>query len=614
MKFLNLIKENYILTLILITATILRLYHLDYQSLWLDEIYTMNVSNPDLDFSTTLNEVKINGGFPYLYFILLKILFSIFGWSSIVARLFSAFFGVLVVFFSYKLGKELYNKKVGYYLAILFTFSEYSLYISQDARTYTFYLCAVILSFYFMIKFIKKPNLRNAIIYGLAAGFVLNTNYFSFINLFAQFVIVCFYLLLIAKEDKVSFIKKALISASIAILLFLPNIGLFLNVFGFKSLWIPSPTNDSFSLLFNEFLGNSEMTMFFITPLFIFYIVNLFKEKQTIKIDEIIENQNLFTFTIIFPWIFLFILTIFLKSYLDTPLIISRYFVSILPVFFIVLSIGFFQIKNQIIRYTILFCLTLFMFTNTTVVKNYYNVANKTQFREAANLVIDNNKNNEPVYTSFKYWFDFYLKNKFNIIEKPDLESVINEMMLDSTKIKPFWYTDAHGKPFRLSDKAQQFVDSKFYIDESFDGLDAWTRHFILEKDAVSKFDIKTYQPLKNQNGDLTKVWIEAFENDESSYNISGWGILENIDSKNNKISIVLINNLDSKVIKCQQFSRPDITKAENKNIDYNNSGFISNIQIEKLEIGNYKIGILIENKKDGKKGMFLTEKKIIIN
>lgn len=614
MKFLNLIKENYLLTLILITATILRLYHLDYQSLWLDEIYTMNVSNPDLDFSTTLNEVKLNGGFPYLYFILLKILFSIFGWSSIVARLFSAFFGVLIVFFSYKLGKELYNKKVGCYLAILFTFSEYSLYISQDARTYTFYLCAVILSFYFMIKFIKRTNLKNAIIYGLAAGFVLNTNYFSFINLFAQFVIICFYFILCAKENRISFIKNSLISAGIAILLFLPNIGLFLNVFGFKSLWIPAPTNESFSLLFNEFLGNSEMTMFFITPLFIFYVVNLFKEKQTIKVDEIIENKNLFTFTIIFPWIFLFILTIFLKSYLDTPLIISRYFVSILPVFFIVLSIGFFQIKNQIIKYTILFCLILFMFTNTTVVKKYYHNASKTQFREAANLVIENNKNNEPVYTSFKYWFDFYLKNKFNTIEKPDLESVINEMMLDSTKIKPFWYTDAHGKPFKLSDKAQQFVDSKFYINESFDGLDAWTRHFTLEKNMVSKFDIKPYQPLKTLNGDLTKVWIEVFEKEESSYKISGWGILENIDSKNNKISIVLINDLNSKVIKCQQFSRPDITKAENKNINFDNSGFITKIQLGALQKGGYKIGVLIENKIEHKKGLYLSEKTIIIN
>jgi hypothetical protein len=251
---------------------------------------------------------------------------------------------------------------------------------------------------------------------------------------------------------------------------------------------------------------------------------------------------------------------------------------------------------------------------NLTIARGHYRWLYKTQFREASQLINDNNKNNEPVYTSLKYWFDYYLKSNFNTIEKTDLESVINEMMVDSTKIKPFWYTDAHGRPFKLSEKAQQFVDIKFYIDESFDGTDAWTKHFILEKDAASKFDLKLYQPLKTQNGDLTRVWIEAFEKDESSYIISGWGFLENIDSKNNKISVVLIKDLDANLIKCQQYTRKDVTIAENKNINFDNSGFNTNIQLEKLPKGDYKIGILIENKKENKKGLFLSDKKIIIN
>ena len=56
MKILNFVKQNYMLLSVIILGAILRLYHLDYQSLWMDEIYTMNVSNPELTFKEFHNE------------------------------------------------------------------------------------------------------------------------------------------------------------------------------------------------------------------------------------------------------------------------------------------------------------------------------------------------------------------------------------------------------------------------------------------------------------------------------------------------------------------------------------------------------------------------------
>ena len=48
MKFFNWFKENYWLTIILIVALFLRIYHINFQSIWLDEILSMNNSNPKL--------------------------------------------------------------------------------------------------------------------------------------------------------------------------------------------------------------------------------------------------------------------------------------------------------------------------------------------------------------------------------------------------------------------------------------------------------------------------------------------------------------------------------------------------------------------------------------
>ena len=183
MKHIDILKENKWLILILFVATFLRLYKIDFQSLWMDEIYSMNVSSPNQTLSNLISEVNAREGFPYLYFITLKILFTIFGHTAIIARLFSAFFGVLSVFAVYKFGKSLFTNTVGLVAAVLMAINEYNIYISQDARPYTLYLFATIVSFYFLSTIIKENTRKNAILYGLSVGFLVNIN-FLFIEIF----------------------------------------------------------------------------------------------------------------------------------------------------------------------------------------------------------------------------------------------------------------------------------------------------------------------------------------------------------------------------------------------------------------------------------------------
>ncbi|SEP91590.1 glycosyltransferase family 39 protein [Flavobacterium urocaniciphilum] len=615
-KIINFLNEHKLIIIILAVATFLRIFKLDFQSLWLDELYTMNVANPNTGFVDMIKDITIRESFPYLYFIVVKTFFICFGYESTVARIPSMIFGILCVFMIYKLGKELISKKVGLIAAALITLNQFSIYNSQDARAYTFYLFFVLTSYYYLYKFIKKPSKKEALKYAVSAGLLLNTNFFSVTNVLAQgFLLLIFLVFLIDdKKEKIENFKRLMLSIGVIFLFFLPNIYKFYLASQFYSDWIPAPTNGGVTLMIKELVCDSEFVLFIFGILVMFYFIKAFKYPNSEGITKKITDKRVVTFLILISWITFPLIILVLKSYLSTPLYITRYLYSILPAIIIILAISISEIQNNIIKYCILFLIIFSQFVDLTIVKKYYKVPNKTQFREASQLVIDNNKNNEPVYTSLKYWFDFYFKDKFNTIEKPDLEFVINEMMTDSTKIKPFWYTDAHGKPFKLSEKAQQFVDSKFLIDESFDGLDAWSRHFILEKDAVSKFDINQYKPLNTNNGDLAKVWIEVFEKEATSYKISGWGFLENIDSKDNKISIILVNNNEAKVIKCQQTPRTDITKAENKGLNYDNSGFITKIQLSNLQKGEYKIGVFIENKKEHKKGLYLTDKKIIIN
>ncbi|MFN3640429.1 MAG: glycosyltransferase family 39 protein [Flavobacterium sp.] len=153
MKNFSWLKEHKFLVLILSLGILLRFYHLDFQSVWLDEIHTLNEANPNLSFMEMYDLIKVTEPHPPLYFILIKIAFSIFGYSTFVLRFFSALIGVIGILAIYKLGKELVNKQVGIISALLLSLNYFHLYHSQDGRMYALLFLTTVISFYFFIKF-----------------------------------------------------------------------------------------------------------------------------------------------------------------------------------------------------------------------------------------------------------------------------------------------------------------------------------------------------------------------------------------------------------------------------------------------------------------------------
>ena len=109
MKIIHIIKKNYILVAILIIASILRLYHLDFQSPWLDEVLTLKETSPDFSFSEFKDQVLLREGMPHLYFLIIRELNAI-CYSSFTPRFFSAILGVLIVLSTYVLGKNFFQK------------------------------------------------------------------------------------------------------------------------------------------------------------------------------------------------------------------------------------------------------------------------------------------------------------------------------------------------------------------------------------------------------------------------------------------------------------------------------------------------------------------------
>jgi len=612
MKAINLIKSNYILIAIMFIAAIARLYHIDFQSVWLDEIHTINESNPSKSFSEVYDALLVSEPHPPLFFFITHIAFKLFGYTTFVARIVSAIIGIAGVFSIFLLGKEIFNKNVGIYSAVLLAFNYFHIYYSQDARMYPLLFLMTVLSFYYLIKFIKKPTYRSVSMYVLFSTLMIYCHFFALFTLVSQYLILSYFIIKPYEIERKKFFIYTLISGIVTIILFLPAYRLFIKTTEITSIWIQMPTLDVYTQFFKDFFGQSEIVLFFVVSLIILFFIQLFSVENTKKFTiNPKEDKLLFSFFILFIWLIVTLFLPLVRTYTSLPMLINRYFINILPVIIIVVSMGLYFIKNEVVRYSILSIILLFSVTDIVIVKKYYKQPNKTQFREVTQFIIDNNSNNDPVVTSLSWYFPYFLNNEKvkNTIVDGTLDNYVNEMIQDSTKRKSFWYVDAHNRPYKITEETQKYLESNFSVENNFDLYDTWTKHYVKSTNELSKKDISEFNPIKDKNGDAINFAIEKFESNDEAITIVGWAYLENIASQNSSIELVLISNGKAHLLPKQKMKRDDVTTYFKSEKDLSNSGFESKTYLKKVPSGKYQLGIIISNPIENKKGLVITDK-----
>jgi hypothetical protein len=153
-----------ILGAILLLATFLRFYKIDAQSLWYDEGNSARIAERSLQL---IVEGAAGDIHPPLYYLLLKVWRAVFGDGEAALRSFSAVCGVLTVLFTYLIGRDLFNRRVGLIAAFLLAVMPFAIYYSQEARMYALLaLCAAastfaILDFGFRISDTSESKIGN---------------------------------------------------------------------------------------------------------------------------------------------------------------------------------------------------------------------------------------------------------------------------------------------------------------------------------------------------------------------------------------------------------------------------------------------------------------------
>lgn len=611
MKFIQRIKENKLLILILIIGAILRFYRIDFQSVWLDEIHALNEANPNLSISELYNLLLIAEPHPPLYFILAHYLFIIFGYTTYVLRFFSATVGVLGIISVYSLGKEMVNKKVGLIAAVLLTINPFHINYSQEGRMYALLFLTTAVSFIYLIKFIKKPNFKSAILYSVFSTIMIYCHFFALFTLFSQYLILLYFLIFPIVITRTQFLRYCIVSAVITIILYIPTYHLFMKTSEMKSIWIQMPSSDAFTQIFKDFFGQSEMVLFLIIPVLLFLLLKLFNQEES-KLVNLNPNDGnlLFSFLILLIWIFTTLFLPLVRTYISLPMLINRYFINVLPAILLLIAMGVYCIKSRLLQYFILSIIFIFSLNDIVIVKKYYKNVSKSQFREVSQFIIENNSQNDPVVSSLGWYFPFFLNNEKvkNVIIEKSLNDYINEMAQDSTKRKPFWYVDAHNRPYNVSETAKRYLDNNFIIDNNVDLFDAWAKHY-MRNTGITTVNFLKYQPLKDKNGAAFALSVEVFENNGSTYNIHGWAYFEGETATDTTIELVLISNGKAFKIQSQKIKREDVTTYFKSAFDLSNSGFDAKGNTDKLHPGRYQLAINLKNKKTNKEGLVLTDK-----
>ncbi len=169
---------------VLLGATVLagfalRMFHLDSQSVWYDEVFALSVSR--LPFTRMHKALIQDLVHPPLHYYALHEWFRVFGFGVFQGRLLSALFGTLAVVMIYVLAGYLFDRRAALISAGLLAFSQLAIMYSQEARPYAQLSLLYLVCVYLFLRALREKRLRFWIGFLGCACLLIYTHYYGFL-------------------------------------------------------------------------------------------------------------------------------------------------------------------------------------------------------------------------------------------------------------------------------------------------------------------------------------------------------------------------------------------------------------------------------------------------
>jgi mannosyltransferase len=187
-------RDYVLLSLLAVAAFITGLYRLDYQSIWLDEFTTLNVTS---SLQTIKGYFQVFPEQHPLYYYLVYFLKA--NQDLFTLRLLSLIFGVLSLFPLFLIGRRLFSRKIAFLSCTFFVLSPFTLYYNQEGRMYTLLMFLALVQVCFFIIWVQDKSAAGRIGVVAASVLALYTHFFAILLLGSE---VLFLLLVYRSRGK----------------------------------------------------------------------------------------------------------------------------------------------------------------------------------------------------------------------------------------------------------------------------------------------------------------------------------------------------------------------------------------------------------------------------
>ena len=376
--------------LLMITALSLavRLYHLDQQSLWFDEIFTLVMAQ--LPFYEGMIGLLGHGIqlTPFFHWIIKIWLFV--GDTDWLVRFPSLLVGVLNVPMIFRLGKFYLNRNAGLLAALIFAINPFQVWYAQELKLYTLLSLASIgamMSFGQLLHSKGKRGWGSLLFFNLI-GFP--THYFMFLLSTVQFI----YIVLLFKRTYF-ILRPWLLAQGVAVLPLIPwwifiiqiersNVGIG---------WVPQP---GITTLFNTFWNFSfGYTGVFSTASVVSLVVMLIGLSSGVRKAWLDLKHGL----LLSLWLFLPPLVTISLSFGRVSFYVDRYLLIVSPILTLLVVYGLLSFKSSFMR-TVLFAVFVIA-TGIGLFNIYFDRTHfsKNDWRSLAHAIEERSHDNDLVIT-----------------------------------------------------------------------------------------------------------------------------------------------------------------------------------------------------------------------
>ena len=412
------------LSIILLLALALRLYHLDGQSLWVDEIASMNGADPDATIAAVLQYSAVDQ--PPAYFLLLHYWLKFFPFSDYYGRLLATLIGLAGIVAIFLLGKEVRETRVGIIASLITSLSYIHIYFSQEVRFYTLVFLASSLSYLFFIRATKYVKGTDFILYALSTSLLIYTHYFGLVVLATQGLL--FVLMILFYPANRRFVIFSILSAAVIVILILPWIPVFFKDVKTQQFWIGLPAW-YFPLQYFYVYFKDVLSCFVFATLILYYLLGQYKKFRS---EHTIDRTDF----ILVGGIILSFLIPLAYSLIRTPMLQERYTIIALPSIIVIISVGYCLLRERL-RVILLIatcCTSLF---SLVVIEKFYSKERKEDWKGMAMLVMQASGPTDVVVSRYAWYCNYY----FKLFHAPFRALLPNEFSVEN-KPSGVWYLD----------------------------------------------------------------------------------------------------------------------------------------------------------------------------